>query len=248
MVKIIGISGRKQAGKNTVANFINGDILKQNGMIEDFIINDDGELEIKTTDQSGTNDWGVFDVTRKDNAFLEYAEKELWPYVKLYHFADSLKEIGINLFDINAVNVYGTDDQKNTLTKIKWENMPEYYGDKTGNMTIRQFLQHFGTNVMRKIKDDIWLSDTIKRIISEDSEVAIIPDVRFPNEVTAIKENGGFVIRLTRNIYNSEHKCESSLDKNNFDWSNFDYILDNDSCCIDSLCALLNNIRQLWRK
>ena len=27
MAKIIGISGRKQSGKNTVANFINGEVL-----------------------------------------------------------------------------------------------------------------------------------------------------------------------------------------------------------------------------
>ena len=246
MVKIIGISGRKQAGKNTVANYINGDILKTHGIVDDFSINTNGELEINTTDSTGHKDWGVFDVTRKDNSFLEYAEKELWPYVKLYHFADSLKEIAINLFDINAVKVYGTDDQKNTMTKIKWQNMPEYNGDKSGNMTIREFLQHFGTNVMRKIKNDIWVSDTIKRILFEDSEVAIIPDVRFPNEVDTIQENGGIVVRLTRDVYTDKHKCEASLDQENFNWDKFDYIVDNNNCNIDSLCESLEQIKHIW--
>tara|TARA_R110000868_G_scaffold18531_6_gene81328 strand:+ start:1796 stop:2542 length:747 start_codon:yes stop_codon:yes gene_type:complete len=246
MVKIIGISGRKQAGKNTVANFINGRILKEHEMIDNFTINSSGQLEIKTSDQIGHKGWGVFDITRKDMEFLNYAEKELWPYVKLYHFADSLKELSINLFNINSTKVYGTDEQKNTITEIKWENMPEYNGGKTGNMTIREFLQHFGTNVMRKIKNDIWVSDTIKRILFEDSQVAIIPDVRFPNEVDAIKENGGIVLRLTRDIYRDGHKCEASLDKENFDWSKFDHIIDNNDCNIESLCKSLNEIKHIW--
>ena len=68
MAKIIGISGRKQSGKNTVANFINGDILKNRGMIEDFVLNGDGELEINTANQHGQKGWGVFDITRRDMA------------------------------------------------------------------------------------------------------------------------------------------------------------------------------------
>jgi len=246
MVQIIGISGRKQSGKNTVANFINGHMLKSMDMIEDFIINSDGQLEIKTSDQEGNKNWGIFDVTRKDNTYIHYAERELWPYVKVYHFADALKELAINLFDMNSSYVYGTDSEKNTYTDILWENLPDNTEQKTGNMTIREFLQHFGTNIMRKIKDDIWVSATIKRIMAENSNVALIPDVRFPNEVKAIQENGGLVIRLTRDIFNDSHFCESSLDKDKFDWNNFDYIIDNDNKGITTLINDLNKINNIW--
>ena len=41
---------------------------------------------------------------------------------------------------------------------------------------------------MRSIKDTMWVDYTIKKIKQEQSSVAIIPDVRFPNEVHAIKE------------------------------------------------------------
>ena len=87
MAKIIGISGTKQAGKNTVANFINGSVLKQMEMISDFKINLDGQLEIQTLDSSGHQGWGIFDVTRKDKDFIEYADLNLWPHIKIYHFA-----------------------------------------------------------------------------------------------------------------------------------------------------------------
>jgi len=246
MVKIIGISGRKQSGKNTVANFVNGHILKNLDMIEGFTINDTGQLEIKTSNQAGDKNWGIFDVTRKDSAYVEYAERELWPYVKVYHFADSLKELAINLFDVNATDIYGNNEQKNKKINILWENMPENKENKTGKMTIREFLQHLGTSIMRKIKDDIWVSAMLKKIIFEDSEIALIPDVRFPNEVKAIREHGGSVIRLNRNVFNDDHPCENALDENVFDWSNFDYVIDNNSSDINKLMDDLENIKHLW--
>lgn len=228
MVRIIGISGRKQSGKNTIANYLTGYILKQKGMIYDYDISNEGSLEIKTTDSGNNAGWGIFDVTRKDHTFVSYAEKELWPYTKVYHFADYLKHLCIELFDLEPHQVYGTDEDKNTMTK---------YGQ-----TAREFLQYFGTDVMRKIKDTIWVDYTLKSILSEQSEVAIIPDVRFPNEVKAIKQANGIVIRLTRNVYNSDHPCESALDEENFDWNNFDYVINNHNI---NLTDLISDVEQM---
>lgn len=233
MTKIIGISGRKQSGKNTVANYINGHVLKHKNMIQDFRINNSGQLEILTNDQSGNIDWGIFDVTRKDIDFITYADRALWPYVKVYHFADCLKQICVELFDLSPSQVYGTDADKNTDTP---------YG-----MTAREFLQHFGTDIMRKIKDTVWVDYTIKLIQSEQSQLAIIPDVRFPNEVNAIHNAGGIVIRLTRNIANSKHKCECALDEQNFDWKKFDHIVDNNEISVKQLSELLSKLPRLWR-
>lgn len=245
MAKIVGISGRKQSGKNTVANFINGTILQDREMVSDFFINDDGQLAIKTVNSTGEEGYGIFDVTRKDRAFTDYAEKELWPYIKVYHFADYLKDLSINLFGLNAQNVYGTDQQKNELTNIKWENMP-FITKKGGYMTNREFLEQFGTKVVRKIKTDAWVAATINKINYENSQLAIIPDVRFPNEVEAIKASGGVVIRLARNLHDSDVECETVLDKDNFDWSNFDAVIDNTGYTIDQLCSELASLKSLW--
>lgn len=244
MGKIIGISGRKQSGKNTFANYINGSILKSQEMIQDFFIDENGKLVVKTTDHDGKSGYGILDVTRKDMSFIEYAEIDLWPYVKVYSFADYLKDICMNLFDFRYEQVYGTDDDKNTLVNINWKSMP--YSKKKGKMTSREFMQHFGTNIVRKFKDDAWVVNTIRRIVSEDSEVSIIADVRFPNEVNAIKNAGGVVVRLTRNIFGDDHKCESSLDQNNFDWSNFDLVIDNQDITIENFCKEIENNKQIW--
>lgn len=247
MVKILGISGRKQSGKNTVANYINGDILKKEKLIQEFALNTCGALNVLTSDNSGASGWGILDVTRKDYSFYEYAHMNLWPYVKVYHFADMLKEISISLFGLSYEQVYGNDEQKNTETNILWENMPENTDHITGNMTAREFLQHFGTNVIRKIKDEAWVEATINKILQENTNLAIIPDVRFPNEVDAIHKHGGIVIRLKRNVFHSDHRCESALDENTFDWNLFDHVIDNQSCTINDLCKSLDSISYIWR-
>jgi hypothetical protein len=245
-MKIIGISGRKQSGKNTVANYIHGQVLQKLGMISDFFINESGQLAIQTLDSSGNNGYGILDVTRKDKDFVSYAEKELWPYVKIYHFADPLKDLAVNLFDLNEEDVYGNDEQKNQHTDLLWENMPNNFANKQGKMTNREFLEHFGTNIVRKIKYDAWSEYSIKKILKEQAEIAIVPDIRFPNEVHAIKNSGGAVIRLTRDIFNSQTEPEKSLDKEVFDWENFDLIVDNASTTLEELCSLLNHKKWMW--
>jgi len=123
---ILGISGRKQSGKNTVANALHGLVLKDIGAIKGWNTGKDGELMILTEDSGGSEGWGEFDISRKDPAFIEYADLNMWPHVKLYSFADSLKWICHRLFNIPQECVWGTDKQKNQPQEhLLWENMPK---------------------------------------------------------------------------------------------------------------------------
>lgn len=244
-MKIVGISGRKQAGKNTVANYINGVVLTEKGMISDFFVEQDGSLAVSTKDNSGQVGYGIFDVTRKDPVFIEYAEKELWPYIKVYHFADPLKDLAINLFGLDSKLVYGSNDDKNQKTPFKWSDLPGVNSSEE-NLTIREFLEYFGTSIIRKIKSDAWAEYTIRKILSDNSEIAIIPDVRFPNEVEAIKNAGGKVIRLTRDIFNSDFEAESALDAENYNWSNFDLVIDNSNLDLEQLFETLKIYSHFW--
>lgn len=245
-MKIIGISGKKQAGKNTVANYINGEVLKRKEMIKDFYIDEYGKLIVQTTNVNGEVGFGEFDVTRKDKDFVEYANIALWPYIKVYHFADPLKEMAVSLFGLNPDLVYGTNDQKNEKTDFRWENMPDNFDNKEGRVTHREFLEHFGTKIIRKIKNDAWCNYSLKKILIEQSEIAIIPDVRFPNEVDAILDAGGIVIRLTRNQFDSKAEPEVALDKDKFDWDKFSLVIDNQSMGLEDLCSYLQNNTNIW--
>jgi hypothetical protein len=231
-MNILGISGKKQAGKNTAANYIHGVVLKQSSMIEDFDIDERGQLVIKTSVE-GDVEHGVLDVTRKDATFIEYAHHNMWPHVKLYSFADGLKRLCIEFFGLSYEQGYGTDKDKNTPTKVDWEDIPTWKNSSLnknrGAMTARELLQYFGTDVMRKMYNNVWVDHALSTIRSEKSSLAVIADVRFPNEVQAIKDAGGKVIRLTREFKDDSHSSENALDKDNYNWDNFDYVINNSS-------------------
>ena len=246
---ILGISGKKQSGKNTTANYIHGSILKNKGLVEDFDVTPKGELAILTADSLGNSGWGVLDVARKDADFVAYAERNMWPYVKLYSFADGLKRICVEFFGLQPGQVYGTNEEKNTPTHLFWKDMPftkEYQwmvnagADKY--MTAREFMQYFGTNVMRQMHGPIWVDHTIDMIRREQTELAIVADVRFPNEVEAVQKAGGRVIRLTRDKLTDSHDSEVALDKDNYDWKNFDAIVDNSRGGVENLCSTISTL------
>lgn len=224
---IVGISGKKQAGKNTVANILHGLVLKEVDAIKDWDINSQGQLMVDTKDGRG---WGEFDVTRKDNAFVQYANENMWPFIKLYSFADTVKWMCTDLLDIPYECVWGTDDQKNQSQQhLLWENMPGVT-TKSGPMTAREFMQFFGTDIMRKIYAPIWTNNAIRRIKKEQSGLAIVADVRFPNEAKAIEDANGTVLRLTRKISNDCHASEVALD----DYA-FTHIIENNDTSIENL-------------
>jgi hypothetical protein len=245
MTRIIGISGKKQSGKSTSANWLHGLVLKDQGLVEDFNVDANGKLAIETFNQAHEKGWGVFDVGRNDDAFVEYAEEEMWPHVKMYSFADTLKSLAVHLFGLRPEQVDGSEADKNSLTQFRWENM--LYADPelvNGSMTAREFMQYFGTDIMRKMYPNIWVDNTIKKILAEGSELAVIPDVRFPNEVEAVLENGGEVIRLSRVYETDGHESETCLDPENFDHSRFTHVIENADIGID---GLLNKLTQIYR-
>jgi hypothetical protein len=239
---IIGICGKKQAGKNTVSNILHGLMLLEQQMISDFNIDNQGKLWIETKDAKENVGWGEFDVTRTDDDFVGWAEQNMYPYIKNYSFADPLKVICHSLFGLTKEQCWGTDEQKNTPTMLKWENMPHDRPLPPGPMTARELLQFFGTNIMRKMYEPVWVNATINKIKQEGSLLSIVSDVRFPNEASAIKAAGGKLIKLTRSVYKDSHASETALD--NYD--GFDYIIDNDG---DSTVEnLVEEIKKVYKE
>jgi len=100
-------------------------------------------------------------------------------------FAGELKRVCAELFDL-------TYDQLNT-TEGKATIDPRY------DITPRTILQKVGTDWFRSIYPKVW-TDRLFKLIMGKLKV-VITDVRFLNEVVAVKEHGGFVIRLIREDY-----------------------------------------------
>ena len=239
-MSIIALYGKKQSGKTTLSNFLHGHEMKRHDVVQDFSINEFGNLVVNYVqfDDKGKEDEGtaVFDLWQQNEEFASYAERFIWPLIKGYNFADALKEICMNLFDLSYEQLYGQDSWKNSPTKYKWENMPgtEHYSNnkKKGEMTAREFMQHFGTEVMRKINKRVWIDNCLKRIQHDKPPIAIVSDCRFTNEIEAIKEAGGKVIKLTRNPLKSSHSTETEAD----DYKDFDGVIDNKNMSIKQSC------------
>jgi hypothetical protein len=97
-----------------------------------------------------------------------------------------------------------------------------------GVMTGRDVMQFVGTELFRKMYGNVWVDATVRQIEADQPAIALVSDVRFPNEVCGLQAAGGIVVRLTRNDDNPDtHESETALNKDIFDWDTFNVILDN---------------------
>jgi hypothetical protein len=252
MTQIICLAGAKESGKTTSANFLHGHLLKLNEVIKEYEITKAGELKVNThyiKDGEVKEDMGVLDLSRKDDLFVQYADQRIWPYVKMYNFADALKELCITMFDISHEQAYGS--YKNSLTKLKWENMPGVvtpekakslfsnggggYDEqhllehgimlhKPGFMTAREVLQFVGTDIFRRMYEPVWVRLLMNKIKLDSPLVAVIADCRFDNEAKAVKDEGGIIVRLTRRPTRDNHASEDGFKE----FTSFDLVLDNE--------------------
>lgn len=152
---------------------------------------------------------------------------------RIYNFADPLKQdICINILGLTHDQCYGDDNNKNEYTDIVWNDT---------KLTAREVMQFVGTDIFRKMKKDVWAGATINKIKRDNFSIAIIADCRFPNEVDAIKQAGGYVIKLTRNPFNSDHSSEVALDPNVYSPDNFDLVIENENIDIDQQNMIVYN-------
>lgn len=146
-------------------------------------------------------------------------------------FAESLKRICIDIVGLKYENVYGSNEQKDSLTHIIWDNFPlevrlkyaierdPVMGDwfpRCGPMSGREVLQVVGSDIFRMMVDnDVWAKAPFNR--AWETDVVILTDCRFPNEKTIVEQYGGIVIRLERDTgFHDNHISETALDDATF--------------------------------
>jgi len=231
--KILAVSGHKRAGKTTCINFLHGYELQRNQVIEKFSLDERGKLLVNATfmDEKGqeVQQMGMLDLDNRESRFVEYCSTNIWPFVKSYNFADSLKSIAINFFGLTYEQCYGSEKDKSSPSPVK-------------DYTAREFLQYFGTDVCRSLKEDVWVDFCINQIKAEQSALALVGDCRFPDEVKAIQDAGGKVIRLTRTPHDDSHASEVALDT----YEGFDAIIDNENMTVDDQSKELLDILKEW--
>lgn len=161
-------------------------------------------------------------------------------YVKK-SFADPLKAAAKELFLFSDDQLYGSIKSKETPD-------PRWFG-----CTPRTVLQYVGTNLLRDQLETI-IPDLEKNIFTHHFKLwyeeqkqknpdikIVIADVRFQNEVDVIHSLGGIIIKIVRNVDNTDdlhstHASETELEA----VQNFDYIIPNSSTIDDLQNSLIS--------
>lgn len=138
-----------------------------------------------------------------------------------YAFADALKEC---VYRLNPAvrHLCPTDMRFGEYLRVQdlvdsmgWEQAKK-------EPEVRRLLQVMGTEAGRQVLgDNIWVDAVLNKVGDDD---VVITDCRFPNEAQAVKDRGGYVVRVTRPGVDAvnAHPSETSLD----DWP-FDLTVDN---------------------
>lgn len=148
-------------------------------------------------------------------------------------FADKLKDIVCLITGCTREQLEDQDFKKSKLNSD--------WNDSHGINTYRDLLQVLGTDCGRDmIHSDIWINALFADLNKNSNW--IITDVRFPNELEAIKKRNGITIRVNRNSCETAtliHESETALDN-----ANFDYKINNNG----SLEDLIGKVKEILIK
>jgi hypothetical protein len=121
-------------------------------------------------------------------------------------FADALKEAALRVDPIVDTTEYGdyTVDLSTVVADLGWEEA------KDAHPEVRRFLQELGS-AMRAVDPDIWIRPVLEKSIeANDAGVpVVVTDVRYPNEVDALKRAGFHLLHINRpGIPQLDHESE----------------------------------------
>jgi hypothetical protein len=189
--------------------------------------------------------------------------------------ADPLKRFCKDVFAFTDEQLWGPSEKRNapdTRYPSEWSRAPEGSGahDFQGFLTPRYALQQLGTEWGRACYENVWIDYALRaattlldsagtaRTLNYTAQTGIqpawlapkgviIPDVRFKNEVDAIRRGGGIVWRLERpsaGLRGVAGQHASETEQESIDPSLFDAVLLNDG----TVAELKERARGLLRR
>jgi hypothetical protein len=194
---IIGLSGKKGAGKDTVGAFIREATatLGWNGQEHDLtdrakclaLADPIKQIAVDYFGVTKEDAWGSQDT--KENTLVNWR----WDEIPSDKRKNTIKVVGGVRVNLNPL------------------------------MTVRELLQWIGTELFREtMHTDFWVKATLNLIRGKHKHFAhhVITDVRFPNEVQGVSAESGINIRIVRPGLNSTdtHASETSLDSEDQKW------------------------------
>lgn len=190
-----------------------------------------------------------------------------------FAFADNLKEMAMEIFNLSKDQCYDQDlkmepleypvtleiehitkiivyaEQKNGFKIMKPEAMKLYalLNDPVTLTTPREILQYLGTEILRECIDENYHATVVKyKIDSRSIDKVAITDCRFPNERYHVRKWGGLNVlieRPSRDITTTSGLKAHASENSLGEDSEYDYIIHNDT----TTGALKENVVALTR-
>ena len=156
------------------------------------------------------------------NTVAEAMSGYLGPHVEMMAFADPLKNICVDLFDLTQEERYNESLKEKEISR--WGLSP------------RQMYQSVGTAMRTQFGPGFWVRKwEIEYEKLPKNCAVIVTDVRFDNEAAAIRRKGGIIIKVERPAVlqgaTAKHESENGLS------TDPDFVILNDST-LDKLKSL----------
>jgi hypothetical protein len=172
-------------------------------------------------------------------------------------YANSLKDACSIIFGWDRQMLEGATPESRA-----WREQPdEWWSEKLGReFSPRLALQLMGTEAGRDVfHPDLWVHTVMRRCEQAPWNNYVIADVRFPNEINAIVNSGGKVIRVRRgedpewyalarecNTYNKQEIMRNAYPEVHFsEWAwigaHYDIVMDN-NCSLDELTVRVDKL------
>lgn len=134
--------------------------------------------------------------------FIGSGKDTVADYLQNFHefrresFASTLKDAVAAVFGWDRIMLEGR-----TKEAREWrEQVDPWWAERLDmpTLTPRWVLQYWGTEVCRKgFHDDIWIA-SLENKLRNSKDSVVISDCRFPNEIQAIKNQGGKIVWVQR--------------------------------------------------
>lgn len=235
MKKIISIQGYKGSGKNEVASMLQF-ILNTPKIFHNYF------LYQNFRDVNYRND--KFQIVSYANTLKEITGALLGVPVSFFEDRNFKENTYVDFTTLSLIERDEITDKKKILTDTKFAKEVKRLDMNLARnyyLSVRQVLQYLGTEIIRHyFGDDTWVLTTLR---SEFNKI-IISDQRFINEYNKSKENGAFVIHVTRpGCVAGTHASELEL-KTLEEQNMYDVLIENNG----SLKDLFNECKRIIKK
>ena len=225
---IIGISGQAGSGKDTTADFL----VKNNGFVKVSFADPLKRICKDVYDFSDEQLWGASEKRNEpDKRYPREIDDPSWDagdYFEANRYGIECPKVIEHLTTRFALQILGTEWARNCYENT-WVDYALRVAKKLSVEGGYNYDARLGLTHPWKPGDDVWKYHVV------------IPDVRFKNEITGIKNAGGKVVRIVRSGAGlkgaaSAHQSEAEMREISDD--EFDCIIENDG----SLQQLKNNV------